>query len=111
MEELTRPQADGWLYALAENLYLTERDRAAKSEFQDRRTVALVDSEKLRRQFLNLERRTARGGRDSIDHPRGLHDDLANAVAGVLVHAKLVPGAAPPANFNRPLELPPLSIA
>jgi hypothetical protein len=30
-----------------------------------------------------LERRTARGGRDSIDHPPGQHDDLANAVAGL----------------------------
>ena len=28
-------------------------------------------------------RRTARGGRDSIDHAPGGHDDLANAVAGV----------------------------
>jgi hypothetical protein len=33
----------------------------------------------------NLERRVARGGRDSIDHPSGsgFHDDIANAVAGV----------------------------
>jgi hypothetical protein len=32
-----------------------------------------------------LERRTARGGRDSIDHPAGpsYHDDLANCVAGL----------------------------
>ena len=28
-------------------------------------------------------RRTARGGRDSVDHPPGGHDDVANAVAGV----------------------------
>jgi hypothetical protein len=35
-----------------------------------------------------LERRTNRGGRDSIDHPPGggQHDDLANAVAGVITH-------------------------
>ena len=34
-------------------------------------------------QFCNLERRTARGGRDSIDHPpgKGHHDDRANACA------------------------------
>jgi len=32
-----------------------------------------------------LERRTAQGGRDSIDHPPGAHDDLANAAAGALV--------------------------
>ena len=33
-------------------------------------------------QLCGLERRTARGGRDSIDHAPGGHDDLANAVAG-----------------------------
>jgi hypothetical protein len=38
-------------------------------------------------QFLGLERRTARGGRDSIDHAPGGHDDIANAVAGALVLA------------------------
>ncbi len=35
-------------------------------------------------QLAALERRTARGGRDSIDHPPNGRDDLANAVAGVL---------------------------
>jgi hypothetical protein len=34
--------------------------------------------------MVGLERRTARGGRDSIDHAPGAHDDLANAVAGAL---------------------------
>jgi hypothetical protein len=29
-----------------------------------------------------LERRTHRGGRDSVDHPFGGHDDFANSVAG-----------------------------
>jgi hypothetical protein len=47
--------------------------------------VELLDNDKLKAQLLNLERRTARGGRDSIDHPPGAHDDIANAVAGVLV--------------------------
>jgi len=28
-----------------------------------------------------------RGGRDRVDHPRGFHDDVANAAAGALVHA------------------------
>ena len=36
-------------------------------------------------QIACLERRTARGGRDSIDHPPNGHDDLANVVAGVCV--------------------------
>ena len=35
----------------------------------------------------NLERRVARGGRDSIDHPPGGHDDVANAAVGALVAA------------------------
>jgi hypothetical protein len=36
-------------------------------------------------QLVSLERRTARGGNDSIDHPRGAHDDIANACAGAVV--------------------------
>ena len=35
-------------------------------------------------QLASLERRTARGGRDSIDHAPGAHDDIANAVSGVV---------------------------
>ncbi|MEJ0076853.1 MAG: hypothetical protein WDO17_15655 [Alphaproteobacteria bacterium] len=46
--------------------------------------VSLLESERLTSQLINLERRTARGGRDSIDHPPGAHDDVANAVAGVV---------------------------
>ncbi len=39
---------------------------------------------RLAAQLVGLERRTARGGRDSIDHAPGGHDDLANAAAGVV---------------------------
>lgn len=46
---------------------------------------SLLDLPRLVTQLCGLERRTARGGRDSIDHAPGGHDDLANAVAGVLV--------------------------
>jgi hypothetical protein len=49
--------------------------------------VELLDLPKLRTQLVTLERRTARGGKDSIDHPKGGHDDVANAAAGALVHA------------------------
>ena len=49
--------------------------------------VDLLDSPRLVTQIAGLERRTARGGRDSIDHAPGGHDDLANAVAGALVNA------------------------
>lgn len=47
--------------------------------------VELLDYRRLHDQLLGLERRTARGGRDTIDHAPGAHDDLANAVAGALV--------------------------
>jgi hypothetical protein len=45
--------------------------------------ITLPRSDRLASQLVGLERRTARGtGRDSIDHGVGLHDDIANAVAG-----------------------------
>jgi hypothetical protein len=47
--------------------------------------VDLVEDKRLLAQLGALERRTGRGGKDSIDHPRGAHDDVANAAAGVLV--------------------------
>jgi hypothetical protein len=49
--------------------------------------VELLDNSRLVAQLTSLERRTARGGRDSIDHPPGGHDDLANAVAGAVTSA------------------------
>ena len=45
--------------------------------------VKLLDSDRMVRQFIGLERKTSWGGRDSIDHAPGGHDDIANAVAGV----------------------------
>ena len=47
--------------------------------------IELLDHPRLINQVCNLERRTARSGRDSIEHAPGLHDDLANAAAGALV--------------------------
>lgn len=44
--------------------------------------IELLDHSKTITQLVGLERRVARGGRDSIDHPPGGHDDLANAIAG-----------------------------
>jgi hypothetical protein len=43
----------------------------------------LLDDQRLITQLSSLERRTARSGRDSIDHPPGAHDDVGNSVAGV----------------------------
>lgn len=46
--------------------------------------VELLDDRKLVTQICSLERRTARGGKDSIDHAPGAHDDVANAVLGLV---------------------------
>jgi hypothetical protein len=53
--------------------------------------VELLDSPRLIAQFCGLERRTSRGGRDTIDHAPGpdSHDDCANAVAGAIVGARV----------------------
>jgi hypothetical protein len=59
-----------------------------------------LDIPRLISQFHGLERRTARGGKDSIDHGPGAHDDIANAVAGAIVlasHHKV------PMNFHVPV--------
>jgi hypothetical protein len=45
--------------------------------------VELLDNELLITQLSLLQRRTRSGARDSIDHPPGGHDDLANCLAGV----------------------------
>jgi len=47
----------------------------------------LLDIPRMFDQLVSLERRTARGGRDSIDHPPGGHDDVINSAAGALVLA------------------------
>jgi hypothetical protein len=69
--------------------------------------VDLLDNERLVQQLVMLERRTSRGGKDSIDHPPGAHDDVANAVAGALVMTFKHPGVR---GFNRPIKYPHLGI-
>ena len=56
--------------------------------------IELLDHSKTINQLIALERRTARGGRESIDHPPGGHDDLINAVAGAAVGAPSEPDGA-----------------
>lgn len=53
--------------------------------------IELLDNRRLVSQLCALERRTARAGRDSVDHPRGGHDDLINAAALALVGSALAP--------------------
>lgn len=48
-------------------------------------TLDLLDHRPLVSQLVGLERRVARGGKESIDHAPGGHDDVANAVAGAVV--------------------------
>src|SRR5262245_40094630 len=55
-------------------------------------TIELLDVPRLRTQLGALERRTARGGRDAVDHAPNAHDDVANAACGALT----LLGSAPP---------------
>lgn len=57
--------------------------------------VRLIDHPRLTHQLVSLERKVTRGGRDTIDHMRGAHDDIANAVAGACVIAQEVGAAVP----------------
>lgn len=59
------------------------------------RRCQLLDNRRLISQLHGLERRTARGGKDSIDHGPGQHDDLANSVAGAIVGANFRPAEIP----------------
>ena len=52
--------------------------------------VELPDQRILQVELTQLERRTARGGKDSVDHPPRCHDDLANATCGALVEVARV---------------------
>ena len=52
--------------------------------------VDLLDSSRMVAQFVGLERRTSRAGKDSVDHAPGAHDDLSNSVAGVASLASVV---------------------
>jgi hypothetical protein len=48
----------------------------------------LPPDDKMLNQFVGLERRTSRSGKDTIDHGPGGHDDRANVVAGLLAHGR-----------------------
>ena len=70
--------------------------------------VDLLEHDRLVTQLTSLERRTARGGKDSIDHAPGAHDDVANSVAGALVTAYKKPGVP---NFSEPIVFPKVGVA
>jgi hypothetical protein len=74
-------QSQGVAYLKSEKpksaLYLELLPRLCSGE------IELLDHDTLVNQLASLERRTRSGGRDSVDHAPGAHDDLANVVAGV----------------------------
>ena len=49
--------------------------------------VELLDHPRGIGQTCALERRVGRTGKDTIDHPKGDHDDIANVMAGALIRA------------------------
>ena len=58
------------------------------------RGVVLLDNDRMLRQLIGLERQTSRIGKDTVDHARGGHDDVANAAAGALVLSSRGPYAS-----------------
>jgi hypothetical protein len=55
--------------------------------------VRLVDNQKLRQQFVSLERRVHPNGRESVDDSgaTSANDDLSNSCAGAMVLASVAP--------------------
>jgi len=60
--------------------------------------LRLVDNQRMIHQFVQLERRISKFGKDGVDHPKGGNDDLSNASAGAAV---LVASDARPALIRR----------
>lgn len=61
------------------------------------KTIKLLDHPRSINQIAALERKTYRGGRDSIDHPSQGRDDIANSIAGlcyVATNQRVAPVAA-----------------
>jgi hypothetical protein len=46
--------------------------------------VSLIDHDRLTAQLVSLERTMGRSGKETIDAPRGQHEDIANSVAGAV---------------------------
>ena len=106
--KVTRAESDKWGgdwvgEAFRKNGITVEASAKPKSEIYtevlpmlNAGRCSLLDHQRLIGQLCGLERRTARGGRDSIDHAPGGHDDIANAVAGAL----LLVGTHAPMNIS-----------
>jgi hypothetical protein len=91
-----RVVGDAYAAAWAETAWLDvgikfERSELAKSQLYlealplfVRNVVAIPELTILVRELKLLERRTARSGKDTVDHGRGGHDDYANSLCGLL---------------------------
>lgn len=62
--------------------------------------ASILDNPDLFRELLGLERRSRPGAKTTIDHRRGLHDDMANVACGVLL---LAHEAGDPGEIGEPL--------
>ena len=69
------------------------------------RGVELPDDKRLFTQLRRLERKRGRAGKDTVDHPPRLHDDLANAVAGVCHLLSNTDKTKPRGEFNPSLHV------
>jgi hypothetical protein len=92
--------AGAWPVEVFGKLSVTYEQSAAPKSDLYRDLLALINSGRIRlldhpksiNQLCGLERRVSRGGRDSIDHGPGAHDDCANAIAGVAAINNKYPG-------------------
>jgi hypothetical protein len=57
--------------------------------------VQMLDNDRAVDQLAGLKRKVGQGGRETVEHPRGAHDDLANVCAGVIWQATPVQAAVP----------------
>lgn len=89
----------GIAYDLAEKTR-SELYRDALLPALNSKQAVLLDDDRAVTQIVGLERRVARGGRESIDHPPHGHDDIANAIAGAIHLTQRKAASTPTAAFG-----------
>jgi hypothetical protein len=67
-------------------------------------SIALLDNERMMLQLVSLERKIS-SVKDRVDHPVGMHDDLANAAAGAIVMAQQGSGYSAQQSFQDNLKM------
>ena len=93
---VTRVVADAYAAEWASSTFKTAGlafEKSAKNKSQlyaellprlSSQQIDLIDDERLISQLASLERHVRTGGRETVDHPVGLFDDVANAAAGAI---------------------------